>query len=196
MKPLPKEFYLADPLEALPHFLGKLLLVRDGEGWTGGRIVEVEAYLGEADPGSFAYKGRKGKRKEALYRPEGTTFVYMNYGMYFLLNIIMRPAGQPGAILIRAIEPIYGIEKMKKRRRREKLRELCSGPGKLCAALGIDMSFDNLPVYLPEGKILLAEGQLKEDEKIAFSGRIGIKEGAELPYRAFIKGSPFLSRPT
>ncbi len=194
MKIVERDFYLLHPLEALDRILGKVLIVQSGSTKVGGRIVEAEAYLGEEDPGSFAYKGRKGKRKEALYREPGYTFVYMNYGMYYLLNLIFQPKEKPGAILIRALEPLFGIELMKKRRKKERLTELCSGPGKLCAALGIDTSFDNLPVFVPEGKILLLEGDLKKGEKIIHSGRIGIKEGSDLPYRAFIKNSPFLSR--
>lgn len=194
MKIVERDFYLLHPLDALDKILGKILIVQKGDTKVGGRIVEAEAYLGEEDPGSFAYKGRKGKRKEALYREPGYTFVYMNYGMYYLLNLIFQPKEKPGAILIRALEPLFGIELMKKRRKKKGLTELCSGPGKLCSALAIDASFDNLPVFIPEGKILLLEGKLKEGEEISYSGRIGIKEGSELPYRAFIKNNPFLSR--
>ena len=187
MKPVKKDFFLLPPLRALPDILGKILMVDDA----GGRIVEAEAYLGEDDPGSFAYKGRKGLKRDALYRPAGSVFVYKTHG-HCLLNIIFQKEDTPGAILIRAIEPLFGIEKMKIRRRKNKLKELCSGPGKLTQALGITMEMDGTEIN--SGPIKLFEGKINDDEKIGYSGRIGIKQGANLLYRAFIINSEFLSR--
>lgn len=187
MKEVSKDFFLLDPLEALPQILGKLLIVNK----VGGRIVEAEAYLGENDPGSFAYKGRRGIKRDALYREPGTAFIYKTHG-HCLLNIIFLEKGKPGAILIRALEPVYGIEKMKSRRGKTSEKELCSGPGKLTRALGISIDMDGTLVN--DGPIKLMDGSLNPEEKIGFSGRIGIREGANLPYRAFIINSKFLSR--
>lgn len=187
MKEVSKDFFLMDPIEALPHILGKFLIVNK----VGGRIVEAEAYLGENDPGSFAYKGRKGVKRDALYRKPGTAFIYKTHG-HNLLNIIFLEKGKPGAILIRALEPIYGIEKMKSRRGKTSDRELCSGPGKLTQALGISIEMDG--TLINAGPIKLMEGNLEPGERIGYSGRIGIREGANLPYRAFIINSKFLSR--
>ncbi len=187
MKEVSNRFFLLDPLEALPLILGKILLVNN----TGGRIVEAEAYLGETDPGSFAYKGRKGVKRDALYRPPGTAFVYKTHG-HSLLNIIFMEEEKPGAILIRALEPLYGIEEMKSRRGKSREKDLCSGPGKLTSALGITVEMDGTKIN--SGPIKLMEGNLRDGERIGFSGRIGIREGAELPYRAFIINSKFLSR--
>ncbi len=180
-------FFLKNPLEALPLMLGKFLMVNG----TGGRIVEAEAYLGKDDPGSFAFKGRKGKKKEALYRNQGSCFIYKIH-THSLLNIIFCKEGKPGAILIRALEPISGIEEMRVRRGRKKKIELCSGPGKLTQALGITQKMDGQ--IINKGEIKLFKGALKEKEEISFSKRIGIKKGINLPYRAFIKNSKFLSR--
>ncbi len=187
MREVEEKFFLLPPLKALPEILGKILIYRGA----GGRIVEAEAYLGEDDPGSFAYKGRKGKKKEALYRPGGSLFLYRIHG-HLLLNIIFLREGKPGAILIRALEPTHGIEAMKMRRGTKDLRKLCSGPGKLTQALGMDISLDGS--LLNKGPVELLEGSLRPGEEIGFSGRIGINQGKELPYRAYIKNSPYVSR--
>ncbi len=187
MKEVKREFFLLDPLQALRKILGKLLFYKGA----GGRIVEAEAYLGEDDPGSFAYRGRRGAKRDALYRPPGSLFLYKVHG-HVLLNIIFLEEDRPGAILIRALEPIMGIDEMKRRRKKRDLRELCSGPGKLTQALGMDLSLDGTVVNL--GPVKLLEGGLRQGEEIGFSGRIGIREGKQLPYRAFIKNSDFLSR--
>ncbi len=187
MKEVEREFFLLHPLEALEKILGKILFYQGA----GGRIVEAEAYLGEEDPGSFAYKGRRGIKRDALYRPPGSLFLYKVHG-HVLLNIIFLEEGRPGAILIRALEPTMGLEEMRRRRKKLDLRELCSGPGKLTQALGMDLSLDGSLINL--GPVKLLEGKLRENEEIGFSGRIGIREGKQLPYRAFIKNSDFLSR--
>ncbi len=187
MKEVDREFFLLEPLDAVGKILGKVLLYQNA----GGRIVEAEAYLGEEDPGSFAYKGRKGVKRDALYREPGSLFLYKVHG-HVLLNIIFLEKGRPGAILIRALQPLYGTEAMKRRRGRERLEELCSGPGKLTQALGMDLSLDGS--IINQGPVRLLEGSLRPGEKVGFSSRIGIKEGRELPYRVFIKNSRFLSR--
>ncbi len=187
MKEVKEGFFLLNPLEALPEILGKILFYQG----VGGRIVEAESYLGEEDPGSFAYRGRKGLKRDALYRPPGSLFLYRIHG-HILLNIIFLPEGQPGALLIRALEPTRGLDAMKERRGIQDIRKLCAGPGRLTRALGLEISLDGS--FLNRGPVKLLEGGLRPGEEVEYSGRIGIKRGRDLPYRAYIKNSPYISR--
>lgn len=169
-----------------------MALIRKSEqGLLKGIIVEAEAYCGEDDPASFASKGRT-KKSESLYRSPGNAFIYLTYGMYYLLNIITEKEDFPAAVLIRAVEPVEGIPLMKKRRKTEELLNLCSGPGKLCQALGIDLSLNGVPVYSPDSPLIIDKGE-KKGVKLVWKPRIGIREGKERLWRVYIKESPFIS---
>jgi DNA-3-methyladenine glycosylase len=170
------------------------LVRKSKEGLTSGVIVEAEAYSGEDDPASYAFSGRT-KRSEIMYGPPGRAFVHFTYGMHHMLNLVTEREEFPAAILIRALEPREGISLMKKRRKTEELINLCSGPAKICQAFGIDRSLHGVslsssksPLFIREG-----EGRKKGKEELIWTSRIGIQEGKERLWRAYLKGSPFIS---
>ncbi len=189
MKQIEKEFFLMPTLEILKKIIGMYIVSEVGGIRTGGEIIEAEAYLGEEDPGSFAYGGKKGKKAIPLYGEPGVIYVYLNYGMYYLLNIVTEKKGVAGAILIRGIRPEIGIEEMLKRRRKESIKGLTDGPGKLTIALGIDAKLNGFKVYDKNSPIKLYYGNEYEVGELKFTGRIGITKGAELPYRAILMES-------
>ncbi len=137
---LEREFYLRDGLTVARELIGKKLVTNLSEGLTSGIIVETEAYMGAIDAASHAYKG-KTKRTKIFYGAGGFVYVYLIYGMYLCTNVIANVENVPEAVLIRALEPVDGVELMKRRRNKNNLRELCSGPGKLSQALGITKNF-------------------------------------------------------
>ncbi len=183
MKQVERDFFLKPTLEILKEIIGMKLISEVDGIKTGGTIVEAEAYLGENDPGSFAYGGKKTKKSIPLYGEEGRIFVYLNYGMYYLLNIITEPQGKAGAILIRAILPEMGVEKMMERRKRKDVKNLTNGPGKLCMALSIGKEHNGFKIYEKESPIKLFYGKKFLPEKLKYTGRIGISKGKKLPYR-------------
>ncbi len=150
-----------------------------------GRIVEVEAYTDDSDPASHAYRG-KTKRNEVMFGPGGFSYVYFIYGMYDCFNIVCGKEGSPGACLIRAVEPIDGIELMKKRR---KSKALTNGPGKLCQAMAITRKENKLNLT-GEKIFLLDDGTMPEINR---SPRIGIKKGLDKLWRFFAVDNPWLS---
>lgn len=188
---LPVSFYSRPTLEVLTDLIGMVLVHRSHEGTTSGVIVEAEAYRGEDDPASFASRGRT-KKSEMLYGEPGKAFVYVCYGTHLLLNVVTEEKDFPAAVLIRAVEPLGGISLMKVRRRTQDLQNLCSGPAKLCQAFSIDLSLNSVSVYSSRSPLLLKRGDKKGIE-LAWSPRIGIREGKERLWRASIKGSPYVS---
>jgi DNA-3-methyladenine glycosylase len=161
-------------------------------GPTAGVIVETEAYE-ESDPACHAYIGRT-TRNEVLFGPPGHAYVYLSYGIHSLLNFVTEPAGAASAVLIRALEPTRGLELMRERRGREETENLCSGPGKLSEALGVDLSLNGADLFEPP--LELAEpDRAWSGVEITASPRIGITKAAELPWRYCVKGSRFVSRP-
>jgi DNA-3-methyladenine glycosylase len=162
-------------------------VVRHGE--TTGVIVETEAYH-ESEPACHAYVGRTA-RTRTLFGPPGLAYVYRSYGVHAMLNAVAEPEGIGAAVLIRALEPLEGIELMRTRRGRERLEELCSGPGKLTQALGIELS-DN-GVDLRHGALRISAPRRRRVE-IVSSTRIGITRATELPWRFTVSGSRFVSR--
>lgn len=191
---VPTSFFLRPTLEVLDHLIGTVLVHRSKEGMTSGLIVEAEAYRGEDDPASFAFKGRT-KRSEALYGPPGKAFVYLTYGIHYLLNIITEIEGFPAAVLIRAIEPLEGVSLMKKRRKDENLLNLCSGPGKVCQAFGINSALDGVMVTSSRSPLLIKE-RGKDDKspiELIRRPRIGVREGKDKLWRVYLKGSSFIS---
>jgi DNA-3-methyladenine glycosylase len=168
-----------------PELIGVTLLV-DG---IGGRIVEAEAYHHE-DPASHGYRGRT-ERNAAMFGPPGHAYVYRSYGIHWCLNVVCEQEGAASAVLIRALEPTFGLDEMRKRREVDDPRLFCSGPGKLCQALGVTREHDGLPLDRPPFEL-----RPRQDAVDVITGpRIGITQAAELPWRYGEAGSRFLSRP-
>lgn len=175
-----------DSVAVAPLLLGVTLLV-DG---VGGRIVEVEAYDRE-DPASHSHGGPT-PRNESMFGAPGRAYVYRSYGIHWCLNFVCREPGHGAGVLIRALEPQVGLETMRQRRGLADERLLCSGPGKLCQALGIDRSLDGHPLDAPPFELAAATGP---GAAIVCGPRIGISKAVDQPWRFGIKGSRYLSRP-
>lgn len=191
MKALDKDFYRRDTALVARELVGKNLYKRINGEWVGGMIVETEAYLHEIDEASHSFRGMT-KRNEAMYMDGGVSYVYFIYGNHFCFNIVTEIQGRGTAVLIRALEPLSGIETMQRNRGTEDLRKLCSGPGKLCQALGIARE-DNAK-DLCESDIMVTAGRLVEDKDIHTAGRVGIRLGRELELRYYLKKSAFVSK--
>ncbi|MCP2520149.1 DNA-3-methyladenine glycosylase [SCandidatus Aminicenantes bacterium Aminicenantia_JdfR_composite] len=189
---LERSFFARNSLEVARDILGHILVRESSEGKTSGIIVETEVYRGEDDPASFAYRGRT-KRSEPLYGSPGTAFVYMTYGMYYLLNIITEKENFPAAILIRAVEPLEGVELMKKRRKTNNIRNLASGPGKLAQAFAIDLSLNGVDMTSPYSPLYVGEKKV-EAKELVWKPRIGIREGTDRLWRVYVKDNPFVSK--
>ncbi|MCD6289791.1 MAG: DNA-3-methyladenine glycosylase [Anaerolineae bacterium] len=192
---LPPSFYERDTLIVARELLGqRLVRIVDGARVVG-RIVEVEAYRGTDDLASHAARGRT-PRNAVMFGPPGHAYVYFTYGMHYCLNVVTEPLGIPAAVLIRAIEPVEGIEVMRLGRPGRRDEELTNGPAKLCQALQIDRLFNGVAL-VPEARLFIEEGEVVSDGQIATSPRIGVR-GDELaltrPWRFFIRGNPFVSR--
>jgi DNA-3-methyladenine glycosylase len=161
-------------------------------GDTAGRIVETEAYLGGDDLAAHSARGIT-NRTRVIFGPPGHAYVYFIYGMYECLNLVCEPEGTPGCVLIRALEPLEGIEIMQRRRPRARtLRDLASGPGKLTLALGITRAQNGADVT--RGSLLVRKPRHEPPIDILTTPRIGITHCADLPLRYLIKGDPFVSR--
>ncbi|HEV7798140.1 MAG TPA: DNA-3-methyladenine glycosylase [Pyrinomonadaceae bacterium] len=196
-KKLPREFYTrTNVLTVARELLGKLLVVPAANGErVSGKIVEVEAYRGPQDRAAHSYGGRRTRRTETMYGIGGTAYVFFVYGMYYQFNVVTNAAETPHAILIRAVEPVEGIELIRKRRRGQADHNLTNGPGKLCIALGIDRTLDAADllgecVWIEEHKSILRS-------QIASGLRIGIdyaEEWKDKPWRFWVKDNPFVSR--
>lgn len=184
---LPASFYDRPVLEVAPELIGCVL--RHGE--CAGVIVEAEAYH-QSEPGSHAYIGVRPRTRTLFGRP-GLAYVYRSYGIHACINAVTEPEGVGAAILIRALEPVDGIDLMRERRGLERVEALCSGPGKLTQALGIELEQDG--VDLVKGPITISEPLRGWDEPEILAGtRIGLTKAAELPWRFCARGSRFLSR--
>jgi DNA-3-methyladenine glycosylase len=171
--------------EVAPELVGAELYV-DG---VGGVIVEVEAYDHE-DPAAHGYRGRT-ERNASMFGPPGHAYVYRSYGVHWCLNFVCEPEGVASAVLIRALEPTDGIDIMRQRRGLEDVRALCSGPGKLCAALGVTGALDGLRLDGPPFTFALP----RKPAELSIGTRIGITKAPDVPWRFGIAGSRFLSKP-
>jgi DNA-3-methyladenine glycosylase len=190
--PLPVVFFNRPTEDVARELLGAILESRSVDGITAGRIVETEAYLGEDDLACHAAAGRT-RRTEPLYGAPGIAYVYFIYGMYWCVNAVTRGAGLPSAVLIRALEPLTGIDLMRKRRPRVRSDiELARGPGKLCLALDIDGRHNRHPLQRPP--LLIRSGRSFPDSQVSCGPRIGIAKAAEHHLRWFVTDSPFVSR--
>lgn len=194
---LPREFYTrANVVTVARELLGKLLVVPAGNGErVSGRIVEVEAYRGPQDRAAHSYGGRRTKRTETMYGIGGTAYVFFVYGMYNQFNVVTNVADAPHAVLIRAVEPVEGIDLMRKRRHGQPDHNLTNGPGKLCIAMGIDRKLD--AASLLGNKVWLEDAEKTPRSQIAAGPRVGIdyaEEWKDKPWRFWIRDNPFVSR--
>jgi DNA-3-methyladenine glycosylase len=181
---LTREFFARTVHEVAPELIGTTLLV-DG---VGGTIVEVEAY-DQDDPASHGFRGMTA-RTASMFGPAGHAYVYRSYGVHWCLNLVCAEEGRAEAALVRALEPTHGLEAMRERRGLEAARALCSGPGKLCQALGITRILDGLPLDASPFELLARESE----PPLALGPRIGITRAVEQPWRYGLAASPFLSR--
>lgn len=186
-------FYQQTTIDVAKQLLGKYLVRKHPEGNTVGRIVETEAYVGPQDLACHASKGRTA-RTEVMFGPAGRAYVYFIYGFYNMLNLVTEAKDYPAAVLIRAVEPVDGIELMKERRKNHALRNLASGPGKLCQAFAIDRSLNGAD--LCDG-ILFVDDRGEPTPRFRATSRIGVDYAGkwkDKPYRFLIRGSDFVSR--
>ena len=183
-----REFFDRSVHEVARDLIGYRLAV----GEAAGIIVETEAYEA-SDPACHAYIG-KTTRNEVLFGPPGHAYVYLSYGIHSLLNFVTEPGGTASAVLIRALEPTDGIEVMRRRRGRAEIEQLCSGPGKLTEALGVDLSLNGADLFAPPFELASPTGEWAGAELVT-GPRIGITKAAELPWRYCVSGSRFVSRP-
>jgi DNA-3-methyladenine glycosylase len=194
MRPLPRTFYRRDSRELAPLLLNKVLVHGDRSV----RLVEVEAYAGDEDPGSHAFRGQT-PRNATMFGPPGHLYVYRSYGVHWCANIVCGEEGWASAVLLRGATPLMGIEEMYACRpgiTRE--RELCGGPGRLCQALGIDGTFDGTDIVKGgdgDGVVLYDDGTPPPDD-FGISTRIGISpgKGDDLPFRYYVRGAVGVSR--
>jgi DNA-3-methyladenine glycosylase len=182
---LGKKFFDKPTTDLAQALLGKVLVLGDLRGI----IVETEAYLSKDDPGCHACNGMT-KRNAPMFGPAGNTYVYLIYGMYHCLNIVSGKEGEGEAVLIRALEPVAGVEKMQKRLKTNKIENLCNGPGNLTQAFGITKKLNN--TSLTDGLLSVHDSKIKPE--ICKSTRIGLSAGKELELRFFIKGNRFVSK--
>lgn len=178
--PLPPSFYDRETEVVARELLGMVLEHRTREGVAAGRIVETEAYLGPHDPACHAAAGLTARTK-ALHGPPGTAYVYFIYGMHWCVNAVTREEGHGSAVLIRAVEPLVGLQLMRRRRGTVKERDLANGPGKLCQALGIDARRNG--ARLDAGPLRILGGEPVPDARVQVTPRIGISKASDWPLR-------------
>ena len=186
------DFYLMDPVKVANELLGMILVRRLGDRILAGKIVETEAYYGKEDPASRAFKGVN-KISELMFGDCGKLLVYMVHANY-LVNVVAHPLNEVGAVLIRAIEPLYGVEIMKINRNLDNDLQLCSGPGKLTQAFKIGKEHHGLDVTNRDSDIIVMEGENKKKNEIVESFRVGVSKDLDKPMRFYIKGNKWVSR--
>jgi DNA-3-methyladenine glycosylase len=184
-KPLKRAFFDRSVHEVAPDLIGATFLLNG----VGGLIVEVEAYH-HTDPAAHSYNGPT-PRNRVMFGPAGFSYVYRSYGIHWCVNFVCEEEGSASAVLIRALQPTHGLATMRRRRGMDDERALCSGPGKLCEALGITIAHSELPLDKPP----IALFARTEKPEIVAGIRIGITKAVELPWRYGLKGSKFLSKP-
>lgn len=187
---LRRRFFAQPTLQVARKLLGKYLVLKQNGTLLSGKIVETEAYVGKDDPASHAF-GRITPRNQIMYGPPGYAYIYFIYGNYFCLNFVTGKEGFPAAVLIRAIEPIDGIEKMSKNRGSVTRENLTNGPGKLCQALGIDKGFNGWDIT---SNSLFVEDRNDKVDQIENSKRIGINQGTDKKWRFYIAKNSYVSK--
>ncbi len=188
---LARPFFVRDPVALARDLLGRILFYKTPDGLLAGRIVETEAYTGAADPASHAFRGRTA-RNTVMFGPAGHAYVYFSYGMHHCLNVTAGAQGTAGAVLLRALEPLAGVEVMRARGDHGPESRLLSGPGKIGRAFGL--SLDGNGRDFSRGPLGLAAGAPIPDREVAISRRIGISRAVELPYRFAVASSRSVSR--
>lgn len=196
-KILPRKFYIRSVLAVANELLGKVLIRKDGNQVLAARIVEVEAYDGNLDKASHSFNG-KTKRNEVMFNEGGYFYVYFTYGAHFCCNVVTGKKDHGAAVLIRAVEPLIGMDKMIKNRFCRELKSekeiynLTSGPGKVCKAFGFAKEHSGLD--LTNSSVFIVDQPKIKKSKIGVSKRIGITKSVSLPWRFFEVGNPYLSR--
>ncbi len=191
-RPLPRSFYDREVTVVARDLLGRVLLRRLPNGRRlAVRLVEVEAYAPD-DPASHSYRGPT-PRNRSMFGPPGHLYVYFTYGMHHCLNVVTGPRGEGAAVLLRAGEPLEGLEEMAERRGTSDPRLLCSGPGRLAQALGISRELDGADLVRGRA-VKLLEGEPVPPERVEVTTRVGINHGTERPWRFLVAGDPFVSR--
>jgi DNA-3-methyladenine glycosylase len=188
---LPVDFFRRPTQEVARALLGSLVVSRVGGTTVTGRIVETEAYLGENDPASHGYLLRRTPRNKALFGPPGNWYVYLSYGVHWCANLVCEGDGSGAAVLIRALEPVEGIDVMRRRRKVGTDRGLCSGPGKLCQALAITRRLDGKQMVRAEVTVL--RDQRVKPANVLVTPRVGITKAADWPLRFTVASSPWVS---
>lgn len=181
--------------EVAQDLLGRVVVSRLGAKLTAGRIVETEAYLGGSDPASHAWNLRRTPSNESLYGPAATWYVYRSYGIHWCVNLVTAPADHGGAVLLRALEPVAGLETMRRRRGEPADRLLCSGPGRLAAALGITREVDGRFAERGTG-LWVVEGEPVGEGRTTRTARVGITRAVDWPLRFVEAGTRWASRPS
>ena len=200
--PLSRDFYSRDPRQVSRALLGKILVRRQRGKLLAGRIVEVEAYLGQDDPAAHSACGRT-PRNAALFGPPGYSYVYFIYGNHYCFNVSCLPQGEAGGVLVRALEPLAGIEEMvegrggvlKKENGKSDLRKLTSGPGRLAQAFGITRERDNEKDLTSVRSDLFIADDAFRPRRIEVTPRVGITKAIEHPLRYIVAGNEFVSKP-
>lgn len=190
MNLLPQSFFAKPAPELCEDLLGCLLVHESPQGRTAGMIVETEAYS-QDDAASHSFGGKQTARTKVMFGPAGFAYVYFTYGMHHCFKVVSSQEGYGSAVLIRALEPIEGLELMKRRRSKDNERELCNGPAKLVQAMGITKSDYGRPLFAGD---LRVEGRVRSNPSIESGPRIGISKAVDVPWRFWIKDSPFVSR--
>jgi DNA-3-methyladenine glycosylase len=188
---LPVRFFHRPAAEVARDLLGAVVVSRIGDMVVSGRIIETEAYLGGEDPASHAYRGRRHAQNLGIYSDPGSWYVYRSYGVHWCANLVCAPEGLGAAVLLRALEPLEGIEVMRERRKLDGRMgcradgRLCDGPGKLCQALGITKALDGQSMSGPP--VALLRGHRVRDTQIEVTPRIGISRAVDWPLRFVIR---------
>lgn len=192
MTPLARSFYARDSRVVAKELLNKVLVRDDGRA---ARIVEVEAYVGERDPGSHAFRGETA-RNATMFGPPGGLYVYFTYGMHWCANAVCGDVGQGIAVLLRAAAPLEGLDRMHAARGAAVRRDtdLCSGPAKLCQAFGLDRAYDGADLVTGDRGVLVADDGTAPPRRPANSTRVGLSAGREHSWRWWVPGDPNVSK--
>jgi DNA-3-methyladenine glycosylase len=191
---LPGSFFERELLAVAAALLNKVLVRQLERIRLAGRIVEVEAYAGQDDPASHAYRGPR-RANKTMFGPKGVLYVYFTYGMHHCANVVCGLPSLPGAVLLRALEPLEGVEEMQRRRGILDRRLLCSGPARLAAAFGIDRQLDGADLVSGSEGVWIEDDGTPPPSEPARGKRIGIREGLDKQWRLWVADSAFVSRP-